>query len=50
MAKRAIKTQNPKERPRMLQQTDISIYPVDEAEHLIEKSQSRKAICIGNVG
>jgi len=41
IAKRAIKTQNPKERPRLLQRTDISIYPVDEAEHLIEKSQKK---------
>ncbi|EDN65937.1 hypothetical protein BGP_4745 [Beggiatoa sp. PS] len=39
IAKRAIKTKNPKERPRLLQRTDISVHPVDTAERLIEKSQ-----------
>ena len=39
IAKRAIKTKNPNERPRLLQRTDVSIHPVDVAEGLIEKSQ-----------
>lgn len=39
MAKRALKTGNPKDRQRLLQRTAISLQPVPMAEQMIETSQ-----------